>query len=133
MQLRSSGYSRIAENKCLDTEHYCPTPRHELRPTAFAHGEPSGVSPLYLVKPYTICRGHCHAAMEFCFHITRTSAPDEHGGARRDRTDDLKLAKLALSQLSYGPAVTPPILREPSTATSHPPVTPRRVGGPGKI
>ena len=26
-----------------------------------------------------------------------------HGGARRDRTDDLKLAKLALSQLSYGP------------------------------
>jgi hypothetical protein len=27
----------------------------------------------------------------------------DHGGARRDRTDDLKLAKLALSQLSYGP------------------------------
>ena len=25
------------------------------------------------------------------------------GGAYRDRTDDLKLAKLALSQLSYGP------------------------------
>ena len=25
------------------------------------------------------------------------------GGARRDRTDDLKLAKLPLSQLSYGP------------------------------
>ena len=28
------------------------------------------------------------------------------GGARRDRTDDLKLAKLALSQLSYGPFST---------------------------
>jgi hypothetical protein len=28
------------------------------------------------------------------------------GGARRDRTDDLKLAKLALSQLSYGPEGT---------------------------
>jgi hypothetical protein len=27
----------------------------------------------------------------------------ESGGADRDRTDDLKLAKLALSQLSYGP------------------------------
>ena len=26
------------------------------------------------------------------------------GGARRDRTDDLKLAKLPLSQLSYGPS-----------------------------
>jgi hypothetical protein len=28
---------------------------------------------------------------------------DANGGARRIRTDDLKLAKLALSQLSYGP------------------------------
>ena len=28
------------------------------------------------------------------------------GGARRDRTDDLKLAKLPLSQLSYGPGLT---------------------------
>src|SRR6202012_5261993 len=27
----------------------------------------------------------------------------KNGGANRDRTDDLKLAKLALSQLSYGP------------------------------
>jgi hypothetical protein len=27
------------------------------------------------------------------------------GGAKRDRTADLKLAKLALSQLSYGPVV----------------------------
>jgi hypothetical protein len=26
------------------------------------------------------------------------------GGARRDRTDDLLLAKQALSQLSYGPS-----------------------------
>jgi hypothetical protein len=28
------------------------------------------------------------------------------GGAGRDRTDDLKLAKLPLSQLSYGPIPT---------------------------
>ena len=28
---------------------------------------------------------------------------ERDGGANRDRTDDLKLAKLALSQLSYGP------------------------------
>jgi hypothetical protein len=28
------------------------------------------------------------------------------GGANRDRTDDLLLAKQALSQLSYGPAVS---------------------------
>ena len=31
------------------------------------------------------------------------------GGARRDRTDDLLLAKQALSQLSYGPAGARPI------------------------
>jgi hypothetical protein len=30
-------------------------------------------------------------------------APKKNGGARRDRTDDLMLAKHALSQLSYGP------------------------------
>jgi hypothetical protein len=29
---------------------------------------------------------------------------DPAGGARRDRTDDLLLAKQALSQLSYGPS-----------------------------
>ena len=33
------------------------------------------------------------------------SLGDWTGGANRDRTDDLKLAKLALSQLSYGPVV----------------------------
>ena len=43
-----------------------------------------------------------------CF-IPGNSLPPRHrqsgsgGGASRDRTDDLKLAKLALSQLSYGP------------------------------
>ena len=35
--------------------------------------------------------------------------PNPAGGARRDRTDDLLLAKQALSQLSYGPAVQPMI------------------------
>ena len=44
------------------------------------------------------------------------------GGARRDRTDDLKLAKLALSQLSYGPN---PFTRAEHTKSKH--------GGPGKI
>ena len=31
-------------------------------------------------------------------------APERLGGADRDRTDDLRLAKPALSQLSYSPA-----------------------------
>jgi hypothetical protein len=33
----------------------------------------------------------------------KTSITLTAGGARRDRTDDLLLAKQALSQLSYGP------------------------------
>jgi hypothetical protein len=37
----------------------------------------------------------------------RLAAPP--GGARRDRTDDLLLAKQALSQLSYGPFRDPDI------------------------
>ena len=34
-------------------------------------------------------------------HVPRSR--DQDGGARRDRTDDLMLAKHALSQLSYAP------------------------------
>ena len=34
---------------------------------------------------------------------TREPEGEACGGARRDRTDDLMLAKHALSQLSYGP------------------------------
>jgi hypothetical protein len=47
----------------------------------------------------------------------RTSHPPRSGGARRDRTDDLLLAKQALSQLSYGPG--------PSAGTA--PETPMRI------
>ena len=35
--------------------------------------------------------------------ISYSSHTGKNGGASRDRTDDLKLAKLPLSQLSYGP------------------------------
>ena len=52
----------------------------------------------------------------------RIQLPDI-GGAGRDRTDDLKLAKLALSQLSYGP--------KPAAAPELD--SRRRTGGPGKI
>ena len=46
------------------------------------------------------------------------------GGARRDRTDDLLLAKQALSQLSYGPAPVSEDSWVPSNSGN---------GGPGKI
>jgi hypothetical protein len=43
--------------------------------------------------------------------VTETRVSPDDGGARRDRTDDLLLAKQALSQLSYGP------MRFPGLAT----------------
>ena len=49
---------------------------------------------------------------------TRTSlgrAAPRSGGARRNRTDDLLLAKQALSQLSYGPAARRPAHRKRRT------------------
>ena len=39
----------------------------------------------------------------YCDLINRVRRPDETCGAERDRTDDLRLAKPALSQLSYSP------------------------------
>jgi hypothetical protein len=50
----------------------------------------------------------------------------DDGGARRDRTDDLMLAKHALSQLSYGPAVGFGLERRQARAG------PLKDGGPGK-
>ena len=46
-------------------------------------------------------RGRCFQRPAFQRRARRSSIPS--GGARRDRTDDLMLAKHALSQLSYGP------------------------------
>ena len=46
--------------------------------------------------------GSCIATVRIA--IVRRSQPTD-GGARRDRTDDLLLAKQALSQLSYGPEI----------------------------
>ena len=51
---------------------------------------------------FTMSATCSHAASNL---VLFSSASDRHlnGGAGRDRTDDLKLAKLPLSQLSYGP------------------------------
>ena len=43
-----------------------------------------------------------HASKLFDFSVV-VAGDRSNGGARRDRTDDLMLAKHALSQLSYGP------------------------------
>lgn len=45
-------------------------------------------------------RGATYAAQALC---AQHQAARDDGGGRRDRTDDLLLAKQALSQLSYAP------------------------------
>ena len=55
---------------------------------------------------------------------------DWTGGANRDRTDDLKLAKLALSQLSYGPKPDGAYHISGKLSTAGPT---QGCGGPGKI
>ena len=46
------------------------------------------------------------------------SRTKEYGGGERDRTDDLLLAKQALSQLSYTPGIRPSFHPASSSATS---------------
>ena len=79
-----------------------------MRPCGYE--EASGQSPLHDVNDD---RQAAMAAREIRLlqelrlgRATRGSAKSGKtvGGARRDRTDDLLLAKQALSQLSYGPA-----------------------------
>jgi hypothetical protein len=69
-------------------------PRQALRVPAAE--EASGRSPLHDVKD--IGRRFCARGIS-----ALGKSKEEAGGARRDRTDDLLLAKQALSQLSYGP------------------------------
>ena len=60
------------------------------------------------------------------------SGAGQNGGADRDRTDDLKLAKLALSQLSYGPIGATRALRLGDLSSAPQSLKPDS-GGPGKI
>ena len=64
---------------------------------------------------------------------SRSRGTAKAGGARRDRTDDLLLAKQALSQLSYGPSrYTEASIRGRTRAPDHRYLIPES-GGPGKI
>jgi hypothetical protein len=48
-----------------------------------------------------------HASLRLLAWLRHAQPKAKRGGARRDRTDDLMLAKHALSQLSYGPVTIP--------------------------
>ena len=63
----------------------------------------------FTMSDNTPCRRQAHSSTNSGFHGREDDRPRarqpsaRNGGARRDRTDDLMLAKHALSQLSYGP------------------------------
>jgi hypothetical protein len=66
--------------------------------------------PCKQIPSFTMSISKTHALASGETGHTRSQRPKRRntqhcldGGARRDRTDDLKLAKLPLSQLSYGP------------------------------
>ena len=66
----------------------------------------SDQSPLYDVRNParpSITNETCEALFSRTISIKQCRSIKPSGGARRDRTDDLMLAKHALSQLSYGP------------------------------
>src|SRR5689334_12483989 len=98
-------------------------------------------SPLHDVRqPASRDRGSTR--YKFKFMDDARSRLTRIGGARRDRTDDLLLAKQALSQLSYGPVSSAglpieargyrPSLR-PSGYGGQSSLTSRaKIGGPGK-
>jgi hypothetical protein len=54
--------------------------------------------------PASLWLSRVHNANGHEFHFFGRAFKTPTGGARRDRTDDLLLAKQALSQLSYGPS-----------------------------
>jgi hypothetical protein len=59
--------------------------------------------------------------------------PREDGGAERDRTDDLLLAKQALSQLSYSPEYWSGAAADKAPTRRLSQRSTERDGGPGKI
>ena len=80
-----------------------------------------------------LARKPFHDRLPLLQRACRAEAPlgAKAGGARRDRTDDLMLAKHALYQLSYGPNLKPARL-----GACHRPVRPRitrSVVGPGRL
>ena len=101
-----------------------PTPRrHTQHPRPIAHPNTERPKPpaqrrTTNAKTHSLCQrsGIRHRASVIrptLRRMTQTMFPypgcprqrPKNGGARRDRTDDLLLAKQALSQLSYGPAL----------------------------
>ena len=94
----------------------------------------------FALKPIQIRNSHDEFSVFSTTQISSTTQTGENGGASRDRTDDLRLAKPALSQLSYGPVrKARPDLKNWSAAflfgggDNHLSLMRAEVGGPGRL
>jgi hypothetical protein len=104
--------------KALDRSHdRCPQSqrmRNKIRKTIYAcRIDPIPQRGMVAASALRECSSRIYSLFTMTNSVTyrrpdgrQSAKPDKFrgsGGARRDRTDDLKLAKLPLSQLSYGP------------------------------
>jgi hypothetical protein len=105
--------ARIASNAEHDAIHNPVSPRRlATHATLRAHPRPRGqlylLSQIVKEQPIAVSRRNTNQHRASATLIAGSSCaqapvPGPAGGANRDRTDDLLLAKQALSQLSYGP------------------------------
>ncbi len=92
--LRRTPPERPSHNSTAHVPRSAFTPGHQTMPSLFT------MSHIRMPGPKTM---PAREAPCFLNQTASTPSPDRDGGAGRDRTDDLMLAKHALSQLSYGP------------------------------
>jgi hypothetical protein len=92
----------------LDEQNGSPQARRSVQ--NFGGNDGKSLAPEILHRSRNGCRtetaetaGNQHARSLSERHSRPSHRNRRSGGARRDRTDDLLLAKQALSQLSYGP------------------------------
>ncbi len=81
-----------------------PRPTLEIARRAEFSFRPNARSDLLFTMSENPFRRSCDHDGTNRFELLDEPKGDPAGGARRDRTDDLLLAKQALSQLSYGPS-----------------------------
>ena len=97
----------------------CGSNRHDIQaPRRTPSAMPSSMSSLHDNKRTGQWRHKASTIAKSVSHLRMLRSTPRFGGARRDRTDDLKLAKLALSQLSYGPVPSSRHLRPLSCRTA---------------
>src|SRR5690554_319316 len=106
---RATDLTQLSTRVFRSKKHATPSPRHQKTSTRTSPSQRPSRLPLHNAKqpatPSGAGKTRFSPRHEKNTRPARDPSPPQPkpGGADRDRTGDLKLAKLALSQLSYGP------------------------------